>query len=378
MLVSDMKKVAVICDWLVSYAGAEKVVEAILEIFPAADIYTTVYKKENFLGTCFEKHNVFESFIAKLPKADRLYQKYLPLMPLAIEQFDLSSYDLIISSSHAIAKGIIASPDQLHICYCHSPIRYAWDFQSQYLNESSMGKGIKGKAIRYLLHKIRLWDVRTANGVDAFIANSKYISRRILKCYRRESTVIYPNVSVNDFEVVDNKGEYYFTASRLVPYKRIKLIVEAFAKMPDKKLVVIGKGEQEKAIIKAITPNVTFLGYQPFHVLKEHMQNCKAFVFAAEEDFGIIPVEAQACGTPVIAYGKGGTAETVLPGKTGILFEEQTSESIIDAVKKFEVEGVSYSASEIKNHAEFFSKDKFISSFRSFVDSEWDKFIKRF
>lgn len=373
-----MKKIAIICDWLVSYAGAEKVVEAILEIFPTADIYTTVYKKESFIGTCFEKHNVFESFIAKLPKACRLYQKYLPLMPLAIEQFDLSSYDLIISSSHAVAKGIITSPDQLHICYCHSPIRYAWDFQSQYLNESSMGKGVKGKVIRYFLHKIRLWDARTSNSVDAFVANSKYISRRILKCYRRESVVIYPNVSVNDFGVSDDKDDYYFTASRLVPYKKIKMIVEAFAKMPNKKLVVIGRGEQEKSIIKALTPNVTFLGYQPFSVLKEHMENCKAFVFAAEEDFGIIPVEAQACGTPVIAYGKGGTAETVLHGKTGILFEEQTTESIIEAINTFESEGVSYSASEIKNYAEFFSKDKFISSFSSFVDSEWNKFTERF
>ena len=373
-----MKKVAVICDWLVSYAGAEKVVEAILEIFPSADIYTTVYKKENFLGTCFEKHNVFESFISKLPKADRLYQKYLPLMPLAIEQFDLSSYDLIISSSHAIAKGVIASPDQLHICYCHSPIRYAWDFQNQYLNSSPMGKGLKGKIIKYLLHKIRLWDVRSANGVDAFVSNSKYISRRILKCYRRESTVIYPNVSVNDFDVIDSKSDYYFTASRLVPYKKIKLIVEAFSKMPDKKLIVIGKGEQDKEIAKVLAPNVEFLGYQPFNILKEHLENCRAFVFAAEEDFGILPVEAQACGTPVIAYNKGGTAETILHGKTGILFKKQTIESIIDAVNNFEERGVSYSSYEIKKHAECFSKDKFILKFKEFIDNEWDKFGKRF
>ena len=373
-----MKKVAVICDWLISFAGAEKVVEAILEIFPSADIYTTVYKKEKFVGTCFEKHDVFESFIAKLPKASRLYQKYLPLMPLAIEQFDLSSYDIIISSSHAVAKGVIVSPNQLHICYCHSPIRYAWDFQNQYLNSSSMGKGLKGKAVRYLLHKIRLWDVRSANGVDAFISNSKYISRRILKCYRRESTVIYPNVSVDDFNISDNKSDYYFTASRLVPYKKIKLIVQAFAKMPDKKLIVIGEGEQDKEIAKALAPNVKFLGYQPFKVLKEHLENCKAFVFAAEEDFGILPVEAQACGTPVIAYNKGGTAETVLHGKTGVLFEEQTIESIINAVNNFEDNGISYSPDEIKNHAASFSKDKFISSFSEFVNNEWDKFSERF
>ena len=367
-------KIALVTDWLISYAGSEKVEEAILGLFPEADIYTCVFNKDGFKGTRFEQYDIKQSFIARLPRAIKHYQKYLPLMPLAIEQLDMSGYDLIISSSHAVAKGVITGPDQLHICYCHSPIRYAWDFQHQYLAESGMGKGIKGWLVKYLLHKLRLWDVRTALNVDHFVANSAYIARRIRKVYRREATVIYPNVAVDDFSVVSEKQDFYLAASRLVPYKRIALIVEAFTHMPDKKLIVIGSGEQKKQIEKMLTPNITFLGYQPFSVLKDYIATAKAFVFAAEEDFGIMPIEAQACGTPVIAYGRGGALETVIDGKTGVLFNEQSCDSIINAVTRFEAEGVSCSANDIRHHAEAFSRSRFDETFADHVNECWEAF----
>jgi len=234
-------------------------------------------------------------------------------MPLAIEQLDVSKHDIILSSSHAVAKGVLTGPDQLHISYVHSPIRYAWDLQHQYLREAGLNKGLKAQAARWLLHKIRMWDYRTANGVDHFVANSQFIARRIKKVYGRTADVIYPPVDVDRFTLNENKDNYYFTASRMVPYKRIDLIVEAFSQMPDRKLVVIGDGSEMSKIKSKATKNVEILGYQPNHVMQEHMQKAKAFVFAAEEDFGITPVEAQACGTPVIAFGKGGSLETVRP-----------------------------------------------------------------
>lgn len=370
-------KVALVSDWLISYAGSEKVEEAILSLYPEADIFTCVYNKRVFENTLFSKHRIKESFISKLPKALKHYQKYLPFMPIAVEQFDLSSYDLIISSSHAVAKGVLTGPDQLHICYCHSPIRYAWDFQNQYLKEAGCSKGIKSIIIRYLLHKIRIWDYRTVAGVDNFIANSRYIARRIAKVYKREAKVIYPNVAIGDFECVSKKSDFYLAASRLVPYKKISLIIDAFAKMPDKKLIVIGDGDQRKEIEKKLTSNIEFLGYQPFEKLKLMMQNAKAFVFAAEEDFGIMPIEAQACGTPVIAYGRGGALETVIDGKTGILFSEQTEESICDAVDKFEKEGVAFDAERIREAVLKFSEQRFLSEFSDYIKTQWENFSKK-
>lgn len=367
-------KVALISDWLTSYAGSEKVEEAILSIFPDADVFTCIYNKKPFEETLFSQHKVTESFIARLPKALKHYQKYLPLMPLAVEQFDLSSYDLIISSSHAVAKGVLTGPDQLHICYCHSPIRYAWDFQNQYLNEAGLSKGLKSILVRYLLHKIRIWDYRTSAGVDFFIANSSYIARRINKVYKRDAKVIYPNVAVDDFECFSEKEDFYLAASRLVPYKKMSLIVDAFSKMPDKKLILIGDGEQKGIIEKKLTPNIQYLGYQSFEKLKYMMQRAKAFVFAAEEDFGIMPIEAQACGTPVIAYARGGALETVSHGKTGVLFSEQTEDSICDAVNLFEEEGVALTPNEIREAVMKFSEKRFVQEFTEYVGMRWEQF----
>lgn len=358
---------------MVTIAGAEKVLAEIIALYPDADLFSIVDFLSDSQRKVLSGKVATTSFIQSLPKASTKYRSYLPLMPLAIEQFDLSAYDLIISSSHAVAKGVITGPDQLHICYCHSPIRYAWDMQSQYLKEAELTKGFKSWVARILLHRIRNWDYRTANGVDCFISNSDYIARRIWKVYRRESETIYPNVSVDDFKVVAEKEDFYLTASRMVPYKKIDLVVRAFSRMPDKQLVVIGDGPQFDKVKASAAANVKILGYQEFQVLRDHMQRAKAFVFAAEEDFGIIPVEAQACGTPVIAFGKGGALETVLDGETGVLFQEQTEQAICAAVTRFETD-FQPDPLKIREHAENFSTRVFQQKFQNFVSEKFMDF----
>ena len=310
-------RVAIVHDWLTVYAGAEKVLEQMFNIWPDADLFAVVDFLQEKDRHFVKGKRARTTFIQRLPKAATRYRNYLVLMPLAIEQLDLSSYDIVVSSCHAVSKGVITGPEQLHVCYVHSPIRYAWDLQHQYLAESRMSTGIKGWIARVVLHYIRMWDVRTANGVDCFVANSGFIARRVAKVYRRDASVIYPPVDIDAFSFVGKKGDFYLTASRMVPYKKIRLIVEAFSRMPDKTLVVIGEGPEFERVRAAATPNVRILGYQSFDVLRDHMQRARAFIFAAEEDFGITPVEAQACGTPVIAFAKGGALETVR-GKNGI------------------------------------------------------------
>lgn len=363
-------KIAIVCDWLVTYAGAEKVLEQILNVFPEADLFAIVdFLPEN--NRAFIKNKkVVTSFIQKLPKAKTKYRNYLPLMPLAMEQLDVTGYDVVISSSHCVAKGVITSPNQVHISYVHSPIRYAWDLQHQYLKESGLNKGLKGWIVKAILHYMRLWDYRTANNVDYFIANSNFIAKRIWKCYRRKSKVIYPPVDVKSFELCEQKEDFYLTASRMVPYKKMDLIVEAFSKMPDKKLIVIGDGPDFNKIKAKAGKNVKLLGYQTFEVLKEHMQKAQAFIFAGEEDFGITPVEAQACGTPVIAYGKGGVLETVVgtdnEKPTGVFFEEQTLESICKAVKIFEENKKDFNSKNCRVNAERFSDEIFAKEIKNY------------
>lgn len=373
-------KIAVVCDWLVTYAGAEKVLEQILNIYPEADLFALVdFLDEDKRG--FIKHKkVTTSFIQYLPKAKTKYRSYLPFMPLAIEQLDLSKYDLIISSSHCVAKGIMTGPNQVHISYVHSPIRYAWDLQHQYLKEAGLTKGIKGWLAKIILHYMRIWDTRTSNGVDYFIANSKFIAKRIWKCYRREADVIYPPVDVEAFEYCDQKEDFYLTASRMVPYKKMDLIVEAFTQMPDKKLIVIGTGPDFNKIQKIAEghDNIELMGYQPFNVLKEHMQKAKAFVFAAEEDFGITPVEAQACGTPVIAYGKGGALETVRgldieDNPTGVFFYKQDEESLIKAISYFEKILDKIELKNCRKNALSFSIDCFKENIKYYIEKNINK-----
>lgn len=360
-------KVALIQDWLTVIGGSEYVFKEIAALYPDADIYTLVARDETISTLGLSGHKVTTSFIQKLPFAKTRYRNYLPLFPLAIEQFDLSAYDLIISSSHAVAKGVMTHSGQVHVCYCHSPMRYAWDLYHQYIKESKLDTGIKGFFAKYVLHRIRQWDIISTNRVDHFISNSNYIGKRIKKVYNRDSVTIYPNVAVQDFEVNLEREEFYFTCSRMVPYKKIDLIVEAFNQMPGKKLIVMGDGPDFKKIQKLAGQNITLMGYQPFEVLKNYMSKAKAFVFAAEEDFGMLPVEAQACGTPVIAYGKGGVLESVIENKTGVYFPEQNSTSIINAIKLFENQIDNFDPKEIAAHAAGFSSQRFRNEIVSFL-----------
>lgn len=365
-------KVAIVHDWLVTYGGAERVLEQMLLIYPEADLFSLYdFIPEGQRGFILDK-KVTTSFLQKMPFAKRKYRSYLPLMPLAIEQFDLSQYDLIISSSYAVAKGVITGPDQIHISYVHSPIRYAWDLTHQYLRESGLDKGLKGWIAKVVLHYIRNWDARTANGVDEYTCNSRFIARRIKKVYGRDATIIYPPVDIEAFELYTKKEDFYLTASRMVPYKKIDIIVEAFTKMTDKTLVVIGEGPDFDKIKANAGPNVTLLGYQIFDILKDHMQRAKAFVFAAVEDFGIVTVEAQACGTPVIAYGKGGSLETVIENETGIFFHRQHPDDIINAVKRFESGNVAFDPAIVHNNAKRFAEERFRKEFKDFVEKAVD------
>jgi glycosyltransferase involved in cell wall biosynthesis len=361
-------KIAIVHEWFVEYAGSERVVEQLLQLYPAADLFSVI----DFMPEHLRAHMLHKSptttFIQKLPFARKHYRNYLALMPLAIEQLDVSAYDLVISSSHAVAKGVITHAGQVHICYCHSPIRYAWDLYHQYLRESGLAKGLKGFIAKSMLHYIRMWDYTTANRPDAFVANSAYIARRIKKVYNREAAVIYPPVDVESFSLVAAKEDFYLTASRLVPYKKVDLIVETFAKQPDKKLIVIGDGPDFNKIKAKATNNIVLMGYQSFEVLKNYMQRAKAFVFAAEEDFGIIPVEAQACGTPVIAFGKGGACETVVHGSTGVLYQEQSIASLTEAIGLFERNAADFDPLLIRKNAERFSAGTFKEKVKDFVE----------
>ncbi|OGT35061.1 MAG: glycosyl transferase family 1 [Gammaproteobacteria bacterium RIFCSPHIGHO2_12_FULL_37_14] len=367
-------KIAIVCDWLVTIGGAEKVLSEIIQCFPEADLFAVIDflddDKRNFL----QDKSIQTTFIQKLPFAKTNYRHYLPFMPLAIEQLDLSNYDLIISSSHAVAKGVITGPNQLHISYVHTPMRYIWDLQHQYLRESGLDKKISGLIARYCLHKLRLWDVRSANGVDHFIANSQFIAHRILKTYRRTAEVIYPPIDISTFIPHQQKENFYITASRLVPYKKIDLIVESFRFMPNKKLIVIGDGPDATKIKSKAGINVELLGYQSDKILISYLQRAKAFIFAAEEDFGMLPVEAQACGTPVIAYGRGGALETIRhpeqENPTGLFFYEPSVAAICQTIQAFENNQHCFTINNCVENAKRFSAEEFRKKLKSFISSK--------
>lgn len=368
-------KIAIVHDWLTVYAGAERVLEQMLKCYPDADIFSLIdFLPEGGRDFILSK-DVNTSFVQNLPWARKKYRNYLSLMPLAVEQFDLSGYDLVISSSHAVAKGVLVGPNQLHLCMCYSPIRYAWDLQHQYLRESKLDHGLKSWLARWMLHKMRLWDVRTANSVDEFIAISHFIARRIDKAYRRNSTIIYPPVDVSAFTLHVEKEDFYLTASRMVPYKKMPMIVEAFAAMPEKRLVVIGEGPDLAKCKAAAGSNVELMGWQSFDVMRDHMQRAKGFIFAAEEDFGIAPLEAQACGTPVIAFGKGAVLETIRGldsvSPTGVFFSEQTPSSVVEAVHLFERVCDRISAEACRENSLRFSPERFQKEFIEFVETSW-------
>lgn len=371
-------KIAIVHDWLPVIGGGERVLAEMMKLFPDAHLYTLF----NFLDDAQLKSlgikSVSTSMLNKLPMVRKYYRNLLPVIPLAIEDFDLSGYDLVLSSSAAFSKGVITGTNQLHVSYVHSPARYAWEMMHAYLKQSNLDKGLKGYFTKYLLSKFRIWDYRTANGVDHFIANSRYISRRIHKVYRRDSEVIYPPIDIGAFSFVPEKESYFLTASRMVPYKRMDLIVSAFAKMPNCNLVVIGDGP-ERQKIEALAQghsNIKLLGYVENSDLIAYMQKARAFVFAAEEDFGIVPVEAQACGTPVIAFGAGGALETVVdydvaPGAaSGLFFKEQTADSVQEAVLRFlNLESV-ITPQNCRSNAEKFAPEVFRSKLMRTIDQQ--------
>lgn len=364
-----MKK-ALISDWYYVNGGAEKVIHSINSIWDDFDHFALIdFLNDEDRKFILNGKKAKTSFIQKLPTVKKNHRKFLQLFPIAIEQFDLKDYELIISSSSAVAKGIKTNKNQLHICYCHSPMRYAWDLREQYLKDAGLNKGLKGLYAKSVLDKIQKWDLSNSDNVDFFIANSKHIAERIKKIYNRESTVIYPPVDVDFFSLEEVKEDYYFTASRLVPYKKTQLIIEAFNELPHLKLIVAGDGPELEKLQKTAKNNIEFVGYIENKKLRSLMQKAKAFVFAAEEDFGIIPVEAQACGTPVIALAKGGTLETVIENKTGIFFVEQSAEKIKEAVLNFETKN--FDPQIIRGHAVTFSKQRFEKEIKEFVETKY-------
>ncbi len=359
-------KIAIVHDWLVTDAGAEKVLRALIDLYPDADIFSLVdfldeTQRQRVLNGKYAK----TSFIQKLPFAKEHFRNYLPFFPTAVESFNLEQYDLILSSSWAVAKGIKKSRQQLHISYCYTPIRYAWDLYEEYTKELKQPKKL---FVQVALKYIRKWDLATLDRVDYFIADSKFVQNRIKKTYSRDSCVIYPPVNVEKFTLCKNKEDFYLSASRLVPYKKTKLIVEAFNEMRDKKLFVIGTGEEYEAIKEIAKSNITILGYQEEKSLISYMQRAKAFVYAAVEDFGIVPIEANACGTPVIALDEGGTAETVVDGLNGVHFKSQKVKDIQEAVERFEMLPFNHQA--ISRGAQAYSTVRFKKELQVFVASK--------
>ena len=366
-------KIALVHEWLDSYAGSERVLEQLLMEWPEADVFAVCdFMPEAERGFLRGKR-VTTTFIQRMPFAKKHFRKFLGLMPLAIEQLDLSGYDIVISSSHAVAKGVLTGPGQIHISYVHSPMRYAWDLQHQYLREAGLTRGVKGTYTRWLLHRMRLWDRASALNPDIVLANSSYIAERIQKTWRRDARVLHPPVDIESFTPSGSKGDYYLIASRIVPYKRVDLIAAAFRAMPTRKLMIVGDGPNEAQARTAAgdAPNITFKGRVARADLIALTQGARAAIFAAEEDFGIATVEAQACGTPVIAYGRGGARDIVVVAPdahpTGLFFQEQTTASLIAAVERFEAMAPAITPEDCRANAERFSNAHFRRSFRQVV-----------
>lgn len=357
-------KIAIVHDWLTGMGGAEKVIIELHQMFPDAPIYTSVVNYDN-LEPIFREMDIRTTFIQKLPFSKKKYNRYLPLFPLAFEALDLQEYDVILSSTTSIgAKGVLRSSSSVHICYCNTPPRYAWDFYHEYL--ASAGK-LQRLFIPFLMHYLRMYDQQSAARVDYFIANSTNVSDRIKKIYNRESTVIHPPVNTDYYQLSATTEDFYFIVSRLVSYKRIDLAIEACNQL-NKKLVIIGNGEELTRLKELAGPTVTLLGYQTDEVIRGYMQRCKAFIFPGYEDFGITPVEAMACGKPVIAFGKGGALDTVLPDKTGILFEQQTVQSLVEAI--FRLENSTFDTLEIRTHAELFNRENFKNKVEAYIEKK--------
>jgi glycosyltransferase involved in cell wall biosynthesis len=356
-------KVALIHYWLVGMRGGERVLEALCELFPTADIYTHVYRPEGVSDT-IRAHQVTETFIGRLPRAHRWYPAYLPLMPLALETLDLTAYDLVISSESGPAKGVITAPGSVHLCYCHSPMRYVWDMQADYFSRLSPFM----RALAYpLAHYLRLWDFASAARVDQFIANSAFVAARIRKYYRREAQIIHAPVDITRFSPGEGSGEYYLAVGQLVRYKRFDLAVEAFNRL-ERPLWIVGEGEQMADLKRLARPTIRFLGAMHGAELAAVYRQCRALIFPGIEDFGIVPLEAMASGRPVIAYARGGALETVQDGATGLLFYEQTPESIMKAVRHFEENPARFDPEALHRHAAGFDTGLFKARISALIE----------
>lgn len=364
-------KVAIVHDWLTNMGGAERIIMLFHEMFPEAPIYTLFYNEAN-MPKEFKNMDIRTSYLQKLPFAKKKYQSLLSFMPKAVEQFDLSEYDLVLSSSTCCAKGVLTKSDTLHICYCNTPMRYAWDFYHEYIND-------KNVLVKWLIasemKKIRIWDRISSDRVDYFIANSENVRKRIIKHYRRNSEVIFPPANTHYYTPIDSCEDYYLIVSRLVPYKKVDLAIEVFNEL-GLPLIIIGGGKNLDKYRAFAKPNVKLLGRLPDDQVREYYRKCKAFVFPGEEDYGITPVEAQSCGRPVIAYGKGGALETVVNNLTGIFFYEQTSEALKDAINRFESQSDKFDKSFIRNHALKYSEQVFKEKIKGFIDKKYSEFIE--
>jgi glycosyltransferase involved in cell wall biosynthesis len=359
-------RVALVHDYLNQYGGAERVLEAFGQLYPKAPIYTLLYDRKK-TGYAFDQRRIYTSFLQKIPLVKSHHRPFLMLMPLAIEQFDLSQYDLVLSDSASYAKGIITSPKTLHVCYCHTPIRYAWDDSHKYIEEFGYPGPIK-KIIPFFMNYIRLWDEQAAQRVDKFIANSHFVAKRIKKYYGREAEVIHPPVKTNLFYVSDNSDKYFLMVGRFLPYKQFDLAIEAFnqLRLP---LKIIGDGPDRKRLQKLAKNNIEFVGLVSDEKLKEYYAHCRAFIFPQEEDFGITAVEAMASGRPVIAYSAGGALEIIQEGITGLFFKEQSTDCLIEAIKKFKAND--FDPKVIRQRAMEFDQERFKEKIKDFIDSKF-------
>ena len=351
-------KVALIHYWLVGMRGGEKVLEALCRMYPNADIFTHVYDPRGISET-IKRHKIIETSVGRLPFAKTMYQKYLPFMPRALEEVDLTGYDLVISSEAGPAKGVIVPPDAFHLCYTHSPMRYLWDQYHVYLESAGT---LTQFALPHFAHRLRAWDVSSAARVDAFAANSNHVASRIKKYWRRDAAVVHPPADLKAFSPIDQNdvGDFYLWAGELAPYKRPDIMIEAFNQLGLPLVVLGGPEKTRQKLQQTAKDNITFLGRVDFDVLKDHMARCRALIFPGEEDFGIVPVEVMASGRPVIAYDRGGARDTVIDGITGLLFRDQTADALVSAVKEFEVRHLyNVDTPAVVRHAQQFSEANF-------------------
>jgi len=367
-------KIALVHDWLPFMGGAERVLTNFLELYQDAPIYTTICNRSR-LDSPLKEANIITTSLQKKGKEIENHRRLFPFMPTAIESFDLNEFDIVLSDSSSIAKGVITSPDTMHICYCHSPMRYAWEFSHEYAGKMVGKGGLKAKLLSYFLTGMRLWDNASSDRVDYFIANSQNVSKRIWKHYRRESVVIHPPVRCNLFNISDIDEDYFLIVSRLQEYKRIDIAIEAFNEL-GLPLVIIGDGPDRKKLEVMAKNNIKFLGRESDEVIKEYYAKCRAFIFPGEEDFGITPLEAMASGRPVIAYRKGGALETIIEDKTGVFFDNQTYEDLVDTIRRFE--NMTFNKKEIRSHAETFDEYIFKEKIKIFIDEKSKEYNKKF